>query len=115
MSPTGDIYWARLVLQEIIQTFLFTLAYLVLTFEPTLVKLDRVVKGFCLSFVLTACFEMNLGSKALMNPAMGFAQSTYMVALDNRNGSTLGSDEAQYMWVYILMPFVGAAIAVLLF
>ncbi len=59
-----------------------------------MVKLDRVVKGFCLSFVLAACFEMSLYSGALMNPAIGLAQSTYMVALDNRNGSTIGSDEA---------------------
>jgi glycerol uptake facilitator-like aquaporin len=38
-----------------------------------------------------------------------------MIALDNREGSTLGSDEAKYMWVYIVFPYIGALMAALLF
>lgn len=38
-----------------------------------------------------------------------------MIGLENRNGSTLGSDDAKYMWVYIIGPFAGAGFAALFF
>ena len=114
-SETNDVYWARIILQEILQTFLFTLSYLVVAYEESMAKIDRVLKGFCLAFVLSACLFMTLNSGTIMNPAIAVAQATYMVILDNRNGSTLGSDEAQYMWVYIVFPFIGAVLAALMF
>lgn len=110
-----DVYWARPILQETLQTFTFTLAYLVLVYEPSLQKVDRILKGLCSSIVLNVCLLMTQGSGGSLNPAFGLAQSTYMVALLNRDGSTAGSDAAKYMWVYIIFPFVGALFAALLY
>ena len=74
-------------------------------------KIDRIVKGFLMSIVFSTCLFMTLGSGGSLNPAFGLAQSTYSVALNNREGSTLGNDKAKYMWVYIVMPFIGAILA----
>lgn len=112
-SDFQDVYWGRLILQEILQTFLFTLVYLVLKYDAVLSKTDRVLKGLCLSVIFTACLFMTRGSGGCLNPALGLAQSTYMLGLlpDGSNVSSF----AKYMWVYILMPFVGAAFSALLY
>ena len=38
-----------------------------------------------------------------------------MIGLENRGGSTQGSTDAKYMWVYILGPLAGACLASLFF
>ena len=106
-------FWGFGVLQEILQTFLFTLVYLVLKYDAVLSRTDRVLKGLCLSFIFGACLFMTRGSGGCLNPALGLAQSTYMLGL-LPDGTPL-STFAKYMWVYILMPFVGATLAALLY
>jgi hypothetical protein len=78
-------------------------------------KVNRILKGLCASFVMGVCLSMTSGSGGSLNPAFGLAQSTYMVGLMNRNGSDAGTQVAQYMWVYIVMPFIGAAFAALIY
>ncbi len=74
-------------------------------------KVDRIIKGLCAAFTLAACYSMSLGSGGSLNPALGLTQSIYMIGLDNRKGSTLGHQEAKYMWVYVVSPFFGAILA----
>jgi glycerol uptake facilitator-like aquaporin len=73
ISGMLDVYWGRLIVQEAIQTFLFTLAYLVVAFEPSLSKIDRVLKGLTLALVLMAVLFMTEGSGGCLNPALAIA------------------------------------------
>lgn len=108
-----DVYWGRLILQEVLQTFVFTLVYLVLKYDAVLSKTDRILKGVCLCFILLACLSMTRSSGGCLNPAIGLAQSTYMLGLLPA-GSDVASN-AKFMWVYILMPFLGAILAACLY
>ena len=73
ISPLGDIYWARLISDELLVSFLFTMIYLVVRFESSMRKIDRIVKGIGMSFALIACFALANGSGAVFNPALGFS------------------------------------------
>lgn len=44
-------------------------------------KVDRIVKGIAMSFALIACIALANGSGAVFNPALGFAQSIYMIGI----------------------------------
>jgi glycerol uptake facilitator-like aquaporin len=76
-------------------------------------KTDRVLKGICISFIFIACIAMTRGSGGCLNPALGFAQSLYMLLL-LPSGYPIG-EYAKFMWVYIGMPFVGAALSALFY
>jgi glycerol uptake facilitator-like aquaporin len=110
-----DVYWGRLIAYEVFLTFLFTLIYLILRFEADMRKVDRLIKGFGACFALLVSLKMSANSGGCLNPALGLAQSIYMIGLENRSGSTQGSTDAKYMWVYILGPFLGACLASLFF
>ena len=112
---TLNVYWGRLLMHEVFLTFIFSAIYLVIRFEQSMKKVDRLIKGLGVTLALTICLQMTAGSGGCLNPALGLAQSLYMIGLDNRNGFDTGSKEAKYMWVYIIGPFVGALIAALFF
>jgi glycerol uptake facilitator-like aquaporin len=78
-------------------------------------RVDRLVKGLAACFALIVALTMTAGSGGCLNPALGLAESIYMIGLDNRDGATLGNEEAKYMWVYIFGPFIGGLIAALFF
>jgi glycerol uptake facilitator-like aquaporin len=100
-------------LQEVLQTFVFTLVYLVLKYDAVLSKTDRILKGVCLCFIFLASLSMTRGSGGCLNPAIGLAQSTYMLGL--LPAGTDVASKAKFMWVYILMPFLGATLAACLY
>jgi glycerol uptake facilitator-like aquaporin len=112
---TLDIYWARLLMHEVFLTFVFGLVYLILRFEPNMRKTDRLIKGVGACFTLLVCLSMSAGSGGCLNPALGLAESIYMIGIENRNGLGLGSDDAKFMWVYIVGPLIGAGFAALFF
>jgi hypothetical protein len=56
---------------------------------------------------------MTRGSGGSLNPALGLAQSTYMLGL--LPAGTPLATFAKYMWVYIVMPFLGASLAAVLY
>lgn len=58
ISPLGDIYWARLISDEVLVSFLFALIYLIVRFESSMRKIDRIVKGIAMSFALIACLAL---------------------------------------------------------
>jgi glycerol uptake facilitator-like aquaporin len=80
-NSNGDVNWGRPILQEILQTFIFTLVYLVLKYDASMNKIDRIIKGLVISFVFFICLAMSQGSGGCFNPALGLAQSTYMLGL----------------------------------
>ena len=112
---TLDIYWGRILAHEIWLTCLFTIAYLVVRFERGMKKVDRMVRGLALCFVLTLCTSMSAGSGGCFNPAIGLVSSIFMIGYENQDGSGLGSEDAKYIWVYMLAPFVGAVLAAYFF
>jgi glycerol uptake facilitator-like aquaporin len=70
---TMDTYWARLIGYEVLMTAFFTIIYLILRFESSMKKVDRIVKGIACSITLGACLTMTNGAGASLNPALGFA------------------------------------------
>lgn len=64
------------------------MGYLLIRYEPSFAKIDRVTKGFCISLVFLGCLSMAAGSGGCLNPAMGMAEVTYSIALFNRDQST---------------------------
>ena len=78
-------------------------------------KVDRIVKGLGAGLTLSVCLSMTAQSGGCLNPALGIAQSIYMIGLDNRDGSGRGTTEAKYMWVYIVGPLVGSIFAAIFF
>lgn len=114
LSPTGETYWARIIIDEVLLSFLFTVIYLVVRYESSMHKVDRIIKGFGLAMTFQACILMNNSSGATFNPALGFAQSIYMIGyVGSLGGST--NLAARYMWIYMIFPFVGAGLAALFF
>ena len=108
-------YWARILFLSVVPTFLFITLYLVIRFERSMKKVDRMIKGLGVSFAMTGCLSMTAGAGACLNPALGLVQSLYMIGLENRQGSSLGTDDAKYLWVYVVGPFLGCGFATLFY
>lgn len=65
-------------------TFFLVATYLVLRYEHSMKKVDRLIKGLAMSFVFTVCSEMSIGSGACFNPMIGLVQSIYMIGIDSQ-------------------------------
>jgi len=85
---TSDTYWGRLIGYEVLLTATFTIIYLILRFETSMKKVDRITKGAACSIALGACLSMTNGAGESLNPALGFAQSIFMIGVENQSGST---------------------------
>ena len=112
---TLDVYWGRVVLSEVLLSFLFSLIYLVVRFDRSMKNVDRIVKGFGVALTLTVCLSMTAGSGGSLNPAVGLVSSIFMIGQENRFGSNQGSLDAKYIWIYIVCPVVGGALAAVFF
>jgi glycerol uptake facilitator-like aquaporin len=115
VDEKGEYHWARLIAYEIILSCIFIIVYLVLRFDSEMKKVDRVVKGIACSFVLGACLIMTNGEGYGLNPALGFAQCMYMIGLGKERGSTIGIDDAKFIWIYMALPYIGAFLAAFFF
>ncbi len=102
------MYIGRIALQEAFESMLFTFVFLAVAYEPHFAKTSRALKAIVLVHVLYMCYRFTLGSGASLNPALGVAQTIYWVGI-------AATDNYQYdaslIWVYAVMPMVGAAIA----
>jgi glycerol uptake facilitator-like aquaporin len=91
---------------------LFTFVFLALAYEPHYAKTSRALKSLVLMHVLYMCYQFCLASGASLNPALGVAQTIYWVGI-------AATDKYEYdaslIWVYAVMPFVGAALAAKLY
>lgn len=91
---------------------MFTFVFLVLTYEPSFAKTSRALKGIVLMHVLYMCYVFCLQSGASLNPALGFAQTIYWVGIAATDKVNF---DASLIWVYSLMPFIGALVAAKLY
>jgi glycerol uptake facilitator-like aquaporin len=73
----GSGYYGRVIFQEALQTFAFTLIYLIVRYERTLKKTDLVIKGLGLAFAMSVALSMTAGSGGSLNPAFALAQVMY--------------------------------------
>lgn len=113
-SELGNIYYAKIVWLEILNSFTFIWVYLLIIYKPSLRTVDEIIKGIGASFALYAAYVLSAGSGACLNPALGLAQTAYQVGF--LNGKNLnGNGFASLIWVYMVMPFVGAVFAALMF
>jgi hypothetical protein len=110
-QTTLDVYWGRLISYETLLTCFFTIIYLILRYESAMKKVDRIVKGAACSFAMISCLLMTNGAGASLNPALGFAQSIYMIGLGREKRSLVGDREAKFIWVYMIFPYLGAFLA----
>jgi glycerol uptake facilitator-like aquaporin len=113
-SELGNIYYAKIVFLEICNTFLFVLVYLLVIYKPSLRTVDEIIKGLGVSITLWICYYFSAGSGACLNPALGLAQTTYQVGFLNGMDAN-GNGYASLIWVYMIFPFIGAAVAALWF
>jgi glycerol uptake facilitator-like aquaporin len=113
-SELGNIYYAKILFLETANTFLFVLIYLLVIYKPSLRTVDEIIKGLGVSLTLYACYMFSAGSGACMNPALAIAQTSYQVGILNGMDAN-GNGFASLIWVYIIFPLIGAAIAALFF
>jgi glycerol uptake facilitator-like aquaporin len=107
-----SVYIGRVGLQEALQTMMFTFVFLVLTYDPQFVKTSRALKALVMIHVLYMVYVFSLGSGACFNPAIAFGETIYWViiaAADNVDS------DAGLIWVYMLFPMIGAAMAAMLY
>lgn len=97
-----------------LNSFTFTLIYLIIIYKPTLRTTDEIVKGIGIAITLTACYYLSASSGACLNPALGLAQTAYQVGFLNGLGQN-GNGFASLIWVYMVFPFVGAIFAAFFF
>lgn len=113
-SQRGNIYYAKIVLIEIVNTFFFVLSYLLVIYKPSLRTVDEILKGLALGIILWVCYFLSAGAGACYNPALALAQTTYQVGYLNTLDQN-GNGFASLLWVYMVMPFIGAIFAALFF
>jgi glycerol uptake facilitator-like aquaporin len=91
-SQRGNIYYAKIVLIEIVNTFFLILSYLLVIYKPSLRTVDEILKGLALGIILWVCYFLSAGAGACYNPALTLAQTTYQVGYLNtldQNGNGL--------------------------
>jgi glycerol uptake facilitator-like aquaporin len=107
-----SVYFMRVCLQEVLQTLTFTMVFLALRYTTIYKSSSTIIKGITLYHVLWACYALSMGAGACLNPALAIAQTVYWVGLAAQNGHDYNPS---CLWIYTIMPFVGAFIAYLLF
>eukprot|EP00347_Sterkiella_histriomuscorum_P018893 403343769 len=96
------VFFGRVCMQEFLWTFTFTLIFLIIQFEPSLRKVNKIAKGLAISHSLGACLSFTLNSGSCFNPVLGLVQTFYM------NGMLGTNVHWDCIWVYTLMPLIGA-------
>eukprot|EP00347_Sterkiella_histriomuscorum_P010509 403376010 len=111
--PSGTLKYGRLVAQELLQTFTFTLVFLVVKYRRTFCHTDDIVKGLVLAGTLYACYHLDLEAGESFNPAFALAESSLMFARQNILLHKEATPDA--LWVYMIIPFIGASLSAAMF
>lgn len=113
-SESGNLYYAKICFLETLNTFTFTVTYLLIIYKPSLRTVDEIIKGIGISLALWVCYFLSAGSGACLNPALAIAQTSYQVGflkgMDNN-----GNGFASLIWVYTVFPMLGAIIGAIFF
>lgn len=76
-SEYNNLYYGKILWQEMFFTFIFTYAYLIVIYKPSLRTVDEIIKGIGIALVfygtLALCAEAGSG----LNPALAIAQTSY--------------------------------------
>lgn len=75
-EPSLKLYhlkYSRIIFQEILQSFIFTLIFLIVKYRSSFQKYDDISKGIILAITLFCVYEMGLRSGECLNPALGIA------------------------------------------
>lgn len=113
-SELGNPYFAKVLVLEWFNTFLFVLIYLFVIYKPSLRSVDEIIKGLGVTLTLYSCYMLSAGSGACLNPAFAIAQTCYQVGILNGIDAN-GNGYATLLWVYIVFPLVGGIMAALWF
>ena len=116
LPNTPDISVGNAFLIEVICTYVFVMINLLVKDGKTSPTSDGFLSCLAVSFTLLAMICI-CGSKsgACLNPAVGFAQTIFEVTqygnLIPNQTKWPGKSFTDYMWLYILAPFVGSILA----
>jgi glycerol uptake facilitator-like aquaporin len=113
-SEFGNLYYAKILWQEMFWTFIFVYAYLLISYKPQLRFVDDIIKGFGIAAILFLCYKMCAEAGAGLNPAFAIAQTCYQVGFLNDDGFN-GNRFASAIWCYIVFPLIGGIVAALFF
>lgn len=72
-SEQLNIYYGKVLWTEMFSTFIFTYAYLLVIYKPTMRTVDEVLKGIALALVLYICYAACAGAGSGLNPALAIA------------------------------------------
>ncbi len=72
-SELGNIYYAKILFLEMLNTATFIWIYLRIIYRPALRTVDEIIKGLGAAFALYGCYFLSAGSGACYNPALGLA------------------------------------------
>jgi glycerol uptake facilitator-like aquaporin len=68
-----SVYFMRVSMQEVLETFIFTFIFLALQYDGLYAKSSRVLKGIALYHVMFAVYVLSMGAGACLNPALAIA------------------------------------------
>lgn len=113
-SEFGNIFYAKILWLEMLNSFVLVYAYLLMIYRPALRTVDEIIKGIGFALVLYACLATTAESGGCLNPALAISQVSYQVGF--LNGFDLnGGRYASPIWCYIVFPLVGAVFAAIFF
>jgi len=103
-------YFGRLLLNEFLLTFTFVFLYLIVKYKKTLTRVENPIKGIAITLTIFCCYSMSCRAGACFNPWFGLAESMLYFGQLSDKGHSI-SKRADVLWVYMLAPFVGGALA----
>ena len=101
-------------LTQVILTFFFVMAILVVKGKNTCPSKSDAIGGFIVALALLACISVDQYDGPCFNPAIGISQTIYQYS-QLHNTLLDGSYLYEYMWAYTLGPALGGAIAGVLY
>ncbi|CAI2378916.1 unnamed protein product [Moneuplotes crassus] len=99
-------YTFQAILSEIFASFLFIFMFLVQTEEATRFSQDKAIWSLIVAATYGTCLEFNEKVSGSLNPAFGLGVHLTML-MDH------GHHFLKYSWIFIVFPFVGGIIALI--
>lgn len=72
-SEFNNLYYVKILWQEMFWTFAFTYAYLLIIYKPSLRTVDEIIKGLGMTVIFYAVLALCAEAGAGLNPALAIA------------------------------------------
>lgn len=72
-SEFGNIFYAKILWLEMLNSFVLVYAYLLMIYRPALRTVDEIIKGIGFALVLYACLATTAESGGCLNPALAIS------------------------------------------